>query len=247
MSRLNSIIKYAISYFKKLPAKYYLMALSCGIFAFIICLLLEKSINKKRQIIKDKKVEMFIQDTRRLKIEMNKLIVSKIILAVLIFYMIVVFSSTVLERRTSTSIKLNTDLFWSYKKVFTGSIDALLQNLFNMAMMVPIGFLLCPSLEYLNIVYTLLKDKDRNNIEDNESVSIMKFCGNEKKVVLFCRIVFMGFLFSLIIEFSQLFLRRGLCELDDLFNNTLGCIIGFLMYSLFQCFVKRRGNGVSEE
>jgi glycopeptide antibiotics resistance protein len=41
-----------------------------------------------------------------------------------------------------------------------------------------------------------------------------------------------GFLFSLIIEATQYFTRKGVAELDDLILNTLGAAIGFFMYKL---------------
>lgn len=36
-----------------------------------------------------------------------------------------------------------------------------------------------------------------------------------------------GFVFYSVIELSQLILGRGLCEFDDVFHNTLGCVIGY--------------------
>lgn len=36
-----------------------------------------------------------------------------------------------------------------------------------------------------------------------------------------------GFLFSSVIELNQLIFKRGLCEFDDVFHNTLGCVIGY--------------------
>ena len=36
-----------------------------------------------------------------------------------------------------------------------------------------------------------------------------------------------GFVFSSVIELSQLVLKRGLCEFDDVFHNTLGCAVGY--------------------
>lgn len=46
-----------------------------------------------------------------------------------------------------------------------------------------------------------------------------------------------GFLFSLCIELLQRITHRGLCELDDLFNNTLGVLLGYclfrIIYTLF--------------
>ena len=40
-------------------------------------------------------------------------------------------------------------------------------------------------------------------------------------------ILILGVLASAFIEFSQLLFRRGLCEFDDLFHNTIGCLIGY--------------------
>lgn len=46
------------------------------------------------------------------------------------------------------------------------------------------------------------------------------------------KVSLIGFLFSLFIEIVQIF-GRGIFELDDLFNNTVGCMIGFGFYMLF--------------
>ena len=53
-----------------------------------------------------------------------------------------------------------------------------------------------------------------------------------KGLVLACLI---GFSTSLIIECLQLFLKRGVFEVDDLIHNTVGCLIG---YGLYRSFVK---------
>lgn len=44
-----------------------------------------------------------------------------------------------------------------------------------------------------------------------------------------------GVLISSTIEVSQLVLKRGLFEFDDIIHNTLGCVIGYLLYRVFQC------------
>lgn len=46
------------------------------------------------------------------------------------------------------------------------------------------------------------------------------------------RIVLLGFCFSCLIEVSQLLTGRGLFEIDDIFHNTLGVILGILLYRL---------------
>lgn len=42
-----------------------------------------------------------------------------------------------------------------------------------------------------------------------------------------------GFLFTLILELTQLIAQKGIFELDDIFNNTLGCIIGYGIVMIF--------------
>jgi glycopeptide antibiotics resistance protein len=42
-----------------------------------------------------------------------------------------------------------------------------------------------------------------------------------------------GFLFSLSIELLQRVTGRGLCELDDLMNNTVGVLLGYCLFRLF--------------
>ena len=49
----------------------------------------------------------------------------------------------------------------------------------------------------------------------------------------FRRVAFAGFLYSLLIEISQCISGRGLFELDDLFNNTIGAMLGYWLYILF--------------
>lgn len=46
------------------------------------------------------------------------------------------------------------------------------------------------------------------------------------------QVLVFGCAVSLIIEFMQLVMKRGLCELDDVMHNTLGCMIG---YGLVKC------------
>jgi len=41
-----------------------------------------------------------------------------------------------------------------------------------------------------------------------------------------------GMSFSVIIEISQLVLKRGCCDVDDVIHNTLGCMIGYGIYAL---------------
>ena len=57
--------------------------------------------------------------------------------------------------------------------------------------------------------------------------------------------VLVGVLVSSVIEISQLVLKRGLFEFDDIFHNTVGCVVGYLIYKLLEC--SREKMGVKEK
>ncbi|PGV56653.1 hypothetical protein COD94_27660 [Bacillus cereus] len=53
-----------------------------------------------------------------------------------------------------------------------------------------------------------------------------------------------GFFFSLAIELNQL-LNNRITDIDDLFTNTLGAIVGYLLYrALFKLILKREGKNL---
>jgi len=52
------------------------------------------------------------------------------------------------------------------------------------------------------------------------------------------RVVLVGFLCSLFIELSQLILPRS-SDVDDLILNSLGTLLGFLLYKLLECKLQR--------
>ena len=56
-------------------------------------------------------------------------------------------------------------------------------------------------------------------------------------------IIFIGLLLSSFIEITQYFTCRGLCEFDDVFNNTFGAFIGYLLFKLI--FTIRNNRHVS--
>ncbi|GFZ30049.1 hypothetical protein CSC2_05750 [Clostridium zeae] len=49
---------------------------------------------------------------------------------------------------------------------------------------------------------------------------------------------FIGFLSTVVIEIIQLITGRGIFELDDIFNNALGCMIGYGIVMIFILFLK---------
>lgn len=47
-------------------------------------------------------------------------------------------------------------------------------------------------------------------------------------------------LFSLFIEITQYFTGRGLMEFDDVFNNTVGCLLGYAVYLIIRRRINNR-------
>ena len=58
-----------------------------------------------------------------------------------------------------------------------------------------------------------------------------------KRMRAWWKVVLIGFGASLFIEVTQLVLRCGLFELDDLFNNTLGCFLGYCAWVIGACCI----------
>lgn len=48
-----------------------------------------------------------------------------------------------------------------------------------------------------------------------------------------------GMLFSCLIELTQLLTKRGRCELDDIWSNTLGCAVGFGIWKVIDVASKK--------
>lgn len=56
-----------------------------------------------------------------------------------------------------------------------------------------------------------------------------------------------GFLFTIIIEVLQLKTGRGIFEADDIFNNTLGCIIGYGIVIIFISYFIHKNKGINNK
>lgn len=119
----------------------------------------------------------------------------------LIFYMAIVYSSTVFTREASGA-HLQLEFLEGWKKaLFEHSQTAMMEGVLNILLFVPIGWLLVTACR--------------------QSHSIAR------------RIAY-GFAFSLFIELSQLVFQCGFCSVDDLVNNTVGCVLGIVCRKLVQ-------------
>lgn len=123
-------------------------------------------------------------------------------------YVMIVLYAT-LMRMSGFRMQYNLHLFKAWREAWNNySIKNIANVLLNIAMFVPLGFLL-----------PLLWKPCRKGY-----VAIPS-----------------GFAFSLFIELIQLLTRRGVCDVDDLFCNTLGAVIGyFLIMAALAIFVEKK-------
>jgi hypothetical protein len=133
-------------------------------------------------------------------------------LVLLSVYIFLIFASTVFSRRISADYNYELVPFWSYRRIMAGSQSLFWEDIFNVIMLIPVGFLL-----------PACRKK------------------GEKPVVGIRWVMLITFLISLTIEVLQLVWKRGLFEFDDMFHNTLGGLVGYGIYILVEYFVGQTG------
>lgn len=124
-------------------------------------------------------------------------------------YLIVVIYATMLRGAGLFHREWNFHLFRAWAEAWNNfSVKSWANVLLNVAMFVPLGFLL-----------PLLGKKFRK----------------------WYIVIPAGFCASLVIELLQLAIGRGICDVDDLFCNTLGAVIGyFLIMTILSIFTEKR-------
>ncbi len=128
----------------------------------------------------------------------------------LALYLLCVFWITLLNRETRfRSPEL--ELFWSYRCWFAGDWRLGWEIIANVAMFIPFGFL-------MKGIVSKRKDGSTGAAFQTDAVILVSAA-----------------LFSLLIETLQFVLMRGLFEWDDVFNNTLGALIGVGLAAVMKC------------
>ena len=116
----------------------------------------------------------------------------------LLEYVLLVLSSTVIFRATRETACFDYIPFWSYDEIIYGRQDLLVGNFMNVVILIPVGILL----------------------------------GMASSKMTWLKATKIGCGLSVLIEMSQLVFRRGFSEVDDVIHNTIGCMIGYGVYSL---------------
>ena len=123
----------------------------------------------------------------------------KVLVALLLVVSIItIFYITLLTREPSTTRQHIFEPFYSYKQILlNGNFGWIPQNLLNITLFVPLG-----------MFAFLLLPRKWSKIQ-----SIFLICGA-------------AFILSLLIESLQFIFKLGFFETDDIFNNTLGGVVG---------------------
>lgn len=135
--------------------------------------------------------------------KLYKFMLKGVCLITLAGYIWYTLDTTVLGRRDYSYYRYKTIPYWSYAAILDGKESLIKEDLLNVALFLPIGFLLCCLMP------------------------IRKW---------WIALVF-GFGLSSCIELLQLVWKRGTCEFDDVFHNTIGCLIGYGLASVIFRFV----------
>lgn len=136
----------------------------------------------------------------------------------LVEYVFFIYCSTVVCRKASESVDgHNFSPFWSYEAIKNGKEDLIEENIMNVVVFVPVGLLL-----------GLVTLKLRN--------------GWRTQIARISLIVGTGLMISGSIEALQYFSKRGFSELDDVFHNTIGCLIGYILVYGSRLMIHGYGN-----
>lgn len=131
----------------------------------------------------------------------------KISICLLTTYCFLIFATTVLARTSQDAVSYDLTPFRLFRiEKWWLKHDLILQIQANIIMFVPIGFLLME-------IGKRIKRK-------------------AVRALYVIMSILAGFLFSVLIEYMQYRLHRGLCEVDDVIHNTIGTAVGVVLYWL---------------
>jgi glycopeptide antibiotics resistance protein len=153
-----------------------------------------------------------------------------------ILYILVNLNETLLFRENMSHAKSELSLLWSYRRSLSLLSESgeginlsitdwrlLKQIILNILLYIPFGYL-------LPFAWPKLTEKKGRQ-------SRLRLTNLFKSFPWI--VVLIGVTFSMATEFTQLLFKLGLFELDDILNNTIGCLIGVLLY---QALMRKKVN-----
>lgn len=134
------------------------------------------------------------------KIERQRICRTSIVLCFVV-YILILFQSLVFDRGVISEQSYLIACFDSYKKILSGDISATVEVILNILLFVPFAFGCITSAQIIL-----------------------------KREIKYYRVFIFALTISLCIELCQLIFRKGFFEIDDITNNTIGCMFGCYLY-----------------
>ena len=131
---------------------------------------------------------------------------SRIIIAACLVIFVVCIFCVTNTTRTIVSLHANRELFWSYKEILRGNQFTFKEVVLNIALFAPVGFM---------------------------AAALMEKASTLRRILV---AALAGLVLTVTVESIQYIFHIGLSDLDDIFNNTLGALIG----AAFCCFIEPR-------
>ena len=160
----------------------------------------------------------------------------------LVEYVFLIFCSTVFYRTTSELRKYDFHPFWSYERP-----DLLVENIINVVVFIPVGFLLG---SLLRVNYgSRLRVKGSGSrsgswlmVKGSSTSERLRVgersSGMATKSMTWLMVAIIGCGISVTIEALQYIFMRGFSEVDDVMHNTIGCILGYILVKGSRLIVK---------
>lgn len=130
-------------------------------------------------------------------------------IVILIGYIAAIMSQTWFMNSRIYVKRINLDLFWSYRMSLGWSNGLQIENSRIMEQICLNILMFVPLGFLLPELFTYYAEKT-------------------------WKVIIAGCLFSAVIEVGQYVLHVGLCELDDVLNNTIGCYLGLLIWTIIR-------------
>ena len=149
------------------------------------------------------------------------------LLLLLTAYAFLIYGIAVFCRRTMIIRKFDLTPFWSYRPIMDGNIWLLVEDIMNVVMFIPIGVLIGTQIKATQKPQKTQKDLSSENHQTCLSGCVARIFAESKWEWLFVTLVGAGL--SIGIETLQFVFKKGFAEFDDVFHNTLGCLIGYMI------------------
>lgn len=123
-------------------------------------------------------------------------------------YIVILFQALVINRQYVIERMFIFKCFECYRQIINGDVSVAAEVVLNIVLFVPFAV---GVYYFVQVVY--------------------------KKNIKMSSVLLFGFIMSMCLEVSQLIFKKGFFEIDDLINNTIGCVLGCFIFKK----IKKKG------